>query len=64
MTADLTEAEQAFRALLANPPEYSRWAAEVRARWEQTREGKAHVARQARDCPWLFRVPFEGRRAA
>ncbi len=64
MTADLTPEEQDFRALLEAPRQYAVWATEVRAAWEATPTGKAHVARQSRDCPWLFRVPFDGRRAA
>jgi hypothetical protein len=37
---DLTEKEQAFRALLENPKAYSAWAREVRARWAAERRGK------------------------
>lgn len=60
----LTPEETAFRSLLGSPRQYAPWAAEARAAWEATPSGKAHVARQSRDCPWLFRVPFDSRRAA
>lgn len=30
---DLSEAEKAFRALLAEPKRYAKWAAEVRGAW-------------------------------
>lgn len=61
--APLTPEETAMRELIADPRRYAPWAAEARARWEQTPIGKAHVARQSRDCPWLFRVPFDGKGA-
>jgi hypothetical protein len=40
VTDDLTEKEQAFRALLQNPKAYSAWAREVRLKWTAERKGK------------------------
>ncbi len=61
--ADLTEAEENFRALLTRPAEYSRWAAEVRTRWEASPEGKAALVRCHRDIGG-FRLEVRKERAA
>jgi hypothetical protein len=45
MPDDLTPAEDAFRKLLASPKDYALWAAESRARWERTPEGRAATER-------------------
>lgn len=52
---DLTDEEQAFRALLdehvfeSKTTIYARWARAVRAQWEKTPAGKAAVAARVRD---------------
>ena len=37
LTEDLTDKEQAFRALLRDPKAYAKWAEKVRARWAEGR---------------------------
>lgn len=41
----LTPEEEAFRAMLQQPPELHAWAEQARQGWERTPTGKAAVAR-------------------
>lgn len=49
MDDPLTEAEEAFQALLHDPPRYRKWAERTRERWERSPAGKAAVERRYRD---------------
>lgn len=42
----LTPEEQAFRDLLQDRERYPAWAAETRARWERTPQGRAALAKR------------------
>ncbi len=65
MTDDpLTEKEERFLTLLQSPSRYRQWAERTLARWEQTPEGKAAVAKCYRTIGGFRTGPEWARRRA